>query len=67
MTNAIPQHGPLLEALGVRYRVWAPERRDVRIEITRAGSGTKETRKLSAAGDGFLELLDAEGRVGDLY
>ena len=52
---------------GVNYRVWAPESSGVET-IVFAGDGQVLRRiALAAAGDGYFQGHDPQGRVGDLY
>ena len=52
---------------GVLYRVWAPEARSVEAVLFSAGGKTLRTIPLTAAGDGYFQGTDSDGRAGDLY
>ncbi len=52
---------------GVRYRVWAPESKGLET-IVFAGSGeVLRAVALTAAGRGYFQGDDPQGRAGDLY
>ena len=48
---------------GVRYRVWAPEKRSADAIV----NGSERIVALQPAGDGFFQGTDPDGRAGDLY
>ena len=63
MDKDIPPPGAFPSDAGVRYRVWAPEKRSVEAIV----NGGERTISLPAAGNGFFQGVDADGRAGDLY
>jgi maltooligosyltrehalose trehalohydrolase len=53
---------------GVSFRLWAPERRRVRITLERAGGGGDRTvRDLRSEADGYYSAVIAEAEAGTLY
>ncbi len=63
MDKDIPPPGAFPTDAGVRYRVWAPEKRSVEALI----NGGERTVALQPADGGFFEGIDGAGRAGDLY
>ena len=63
MDDHTPPSGAFPTDAGVRYRVWAPEKRSVDAIV----NGGERTVALSPAGDGFFQGVDPDGRAGDLY
>ena len=63
MDDHTPPPGAFPTDAGVRYRVWAPQKRSVDAIV----NGGERTVALSAAGDGFFQGVDPDGRAGDLY
>ena len=63
MDDHTPPPGAFPIDAGVRYRVWAPEKRSAEAII----NGGERTVALPPSGDGFFEGNDPDGRVGDLY
>jgi maltooligosyltrehalose trehalohydrolase len=57
--------GPLLEAEGVRYRLWAPGARQV--DVVLVGRGQERSVPMSATRDGWYEALVPEAGGGSLY
>jgi maltooligosyltrehalose trehalohydrolase len=62
----LPQ-GAELALDGVRYRVWAPQRERVAVEIHDGAGHVLRTVRLCATSGGFHEGNDARGMAGDLY
>lgn len=58
--------GAAVEGRGVRYRVWAPERRMVRVEVG-PDQGRTRTVELAPEAEGYHGGFDPAGRAGDLY
>ncbi len=60
--------GAFLTDKGVRYRVWAPEKKRVDVVLYHAASGDiRRTQLLEPVGGGFFEGTDESGVAGDLY
>ena len=57
---------PMGEA-GVSFRVWAPERRRVRVVLEGPGRARRTLHQLEAEGDGYFSAAIAEARAGTLY
>lgn len=55
-----------MQARGVRYCVWAPDRRTVAVAIRRRGDPVR-TIELEPQGDGYYAGDDPEGEAGDRY
>lgn len=52
---------------GVRYRIWAPERRQVEVRILPGGGGKVRTMMLTKDAEGYHAATDAAGMAGDRY
>ncbi|MDI1312413.1 malto-oligosyltrehalose trehalohydrolase, partial [Prosthecobacter sp.] len=52
---------------GVRYRIWAPERRHVEARIIPSEGGTARTLILAMDADGYHAGVDTQGVAGDRY
>ncbi len=63
MTDQTPPPGAFPTDAGVRYRVWAPEKRSAEAIV----NGGMRTVPLLPTDDGFFQGTDADGRAGDLY
>ncbi len=63
MDENTPSPGAFPTDAGVRYRVWAPEKRSAEAIV----NGGERTISLQSAGDGFFQGIDPDGRAGDLY
>jgi maltooligosyltrehalose trehalohydrolase len=50
---------------GVHFRVWAPRRKRVRVQLENAGAG--QTIELARERDGYFSALAENGREGSLY
>ncbi len=59
--------GADLTAGGVRYRIWAPERRQVEARILPGDGGKMRTMMLTRDEEGYHAALDAAGMAGDRY
>ena len=62
----LPQGAELGES-GVRYRVWAPEKRRVEAHIQPAGGGSARSLVLVPEAGGYHAASDPLGRAGDRY
>jgi len=66
--HRLPQGAELAwEGQGVRYRVWAPERDRVVVEIRDGSDNIVREVPLRSTPDGFHEETDSSGVEGDLY
>jgi maltooligosyltrehalose trehalohydrolase len=61
-----PQGADIL-ADGVRYRIWAPERRQVEVRIQPSAGGETRTLVLKMDAGGYLAGMDSQGVAGDRY
>ena len=52
---------------GVRYTVWAPEKKEAVVCIRKTGATGEVTLPLEKDEDGYFTALDPNGRAGDLY
>jgi maltooligosyltrehalose trehalohydrolase len=64
----LPQGAELArENAGVRYRVWAPQRDRVVVEVQDGGGNVVREIPLRPVAGGFHEATDPQGAAGDLY
>jgi maltooligosyltrehalose trehalohydrolase len=67
MSGKLPTQGAELGPDGVRYCVWAPERKGLAVRIlARYGEGERVV-PLSSDAPGYHSALDPKGRAGDRY
>jgi maltooligosyltrehalose trehalohydrolase len=57
--------GARLTPAGVSYRVWAPDQREMLVQVE--GGGSCWRRRLELEEHGYWSVFDADGRAGDLY
>ena len=59
--------GAEVTAEGVRYRIWAPEKRRVEVQIHPHGCESMRVLPLSSDADGYHSVVDSAGVAGDRY
>ncbi|HWB58889.1 MAG TPA: malto-oligosyltrehalose trehalohydrolase [Chthoniobacteraceae bacterium] len=62
----LPQGAEIVEG-GVRYRVWAPDKKTVTVEVDCSGAGRHESVPLLLDAGGFFHGIHHGGGAGDLY
>src|SRR5512147_1412471 len=62
----LPQGADVIDG-GVRYRVWAPEKREVEVEVIDLDTGNRRTLPLGLDATGYHHGIDEQGRAGDGY
>jgi maltooligosyltrehalose trehalohydrolase len=61
-----PQGAEIVEG-GVRYRIWAPEKHRVEVQIHPLGEDSMRTLPLAPEADGYHSIIDPAGIAGDRY
>ena len=66
--NALPpKPGAFLTQAGVLYRIWAPGKQRVEVILFSEQGDILRAVLLQAAGEGYFQGTDTQGREGDLY
>src|SRR5690242_12682185 len=59
--------GVTLVENGARFRVWAPERKTVRVVLVDASGAEQRSVELDGKHDGYFEAFTEDVKPGDLY
>lgn len=62
----LPQGAEIVEG-GVRYRIWAPDKTNVEVEVQRDGSDVRERLPLALDAGGYYHTVHHGGKAGDRY
>ena len=66
MDELLPQGAEIVEG-GVRYRIWAPDKQEVEVEVTNSFTGRRKIVKLLPEEEGYHAVFDQFGVAGDTY
>jgi malto-oligosyltrehalose trehalohydrolase len=64
--DLLPQGAEVIDQ-GVRYRIWAPEKKKVEVEVLHSASGKRRIVPMIPEGAGYFHGIDKDGRAGDGY
>ena len=67
MTRRLLPQGAEIGPAGVRYRVWAPQRKIVVVELRDGGDNVRRDVPLTRQPDGYHHGIDPDGTAGDLF